>query len=129
MNKSNRTHGNGQPEADRRIPISNSRTTFRAAWLLAAAGLASAMPAPLQAADATASNEVLEEVTVTGIRASIETAIAVKRQSNEEIEVVSAEDIGKLPDTNIAESISRLPGVTVQRSDGRASDISIRGFG
>ncbi len=129
MNKSNRTHGNGQPDANRRISISKSHTTFRAAWLLAAAGLASAMPAPLPAADATTSNEVLEEVTVTGIRASIESAIKEKRESNEEIEVVSAEDIGKLPDTNIAESISRLPGVTVQRSDGRASDISIRGFG
>ena len=62
-----------------------------------------------------------------GIRHAIESAIATKRQSAEIVEAISAEDIGKLPDTSIAESISRLPGLTSQRSDGRASDISIRG--
>ncbi|MDE1921997.1 MAG: TonB-dependent receptor [Gammaproteobacteria bacterium] len=71
----------------------------------------------------------LSEIVVTGIRASVEAAISVKKLSNEIVEAVSAEDIGKLPDTSIAESISRLPGVTTQRSDGRSSDISIRGFG
>jgi len=129
VNKSNRTHINGEPEAARRISISKSRTTVRAACLLAAAGLASAMPAPLQAADATASNEVLEEVTVTGIRASIQSAIQVKRESTDIVEAISSEDIGKLPDPSIAESLTRLPGITAQRSDGRTSDISIRGFG
>ncbi len=87
------------------------------------------MPAPLQAADATASNEVLEEVTVTGIRASIQSAIQVKRESTDIVEAISSEDIGKLPDPSIAESLTRLPGITAQRSDGRTSDISIRGFG
>ena len=69
----------------------------------------------------------LETVTVTGVRAAIESAISVKRTSDNIVEAISAEDIGKLPDTSIAESISRLPGLTSQRSDGRASDISIRG--
>jgi iron complex outermembrane recepter protein len=69
----------------------------------------------------------LETITVTGVRAAIETAIAVKQSSDLIVEAISAEDIGKLPDTSIAESISRLPGLTSQRSDGRASDISIRG--
>src|SRR6202046_3462127 len=69
----------------------------------------------------------LEEITVTGVRAAIQSAIAAKAKSDEIVEVISAEDIGKLPDTSIAESISRLPGLTSQRSDGRASDISIRG--
>jgi iron complex outermembrane recepter protein len=69
----------------------------------------------------------LATITVTGVRAAIETAIAVKQTSDLIVEAVSAEDIGKLPDTSIAESISRLPGLTSQRSDGRASDISIRG--
>src|ERR1700719_4769325 len=69
----------------------------------------------------------LETVTVTGVRPAIESAIAVKRTSDNIVEAISAEDIGKLPDTSIAESISRLPGLTSQRSDGRASDISIRG--
>ncbi|HZE43800.1 MAG TPA: TonB-dependent receptor [Steroidobacteraceae bacterium] len=79
--------------------------------------------------NAAASSNELEEVTVTGIRASIESAISVKRESGDIVEAISAEDIGKLPDPSIAESLTRLPGVTAQRSDGRTSDISIRGFG
>ncbi|HZF17494.1 MAG TPA: TonB-dependent receptor [Steroidobacteraceae bacterium] len=74
-------------------------------------------------------NDVIEEVMVTGIRHSIETSIATKRESNSVVEVVSAEDIGKLPDTSIADSIARLPGVTAQRIDGRPAAISIRGLG
>ena len=70
----------------------------------------------------------LETVTVTGIRAGIESAIAVKRDSTSIVEAVSAEDIGKLPDASIAESIARLPGVTAQRVAGRAQVISVRGL-
>ncbi len=69
----------------------------------------------------------LKEITVTGIRAGIEDAIEAKRLSGSIVEVVSSEDIGKLPDTSIAESISRLPGLTSQRAEGRASAISLRG--
>jgi iron complex outermembrane recepter protein len=72
-------------------------------------------------------DENLEEVVVTGIRAGIDNAIALKRDSSSIVEAVSAEDIGKLPDTSIAESISRLPGLTSQRAEGRASAISLRG--
>jgi iron complex outermembrane recepter protein len=72
-------------------------------------------------------NENVEEVVVTGIRAGIDNAVALKRDSSSIVEVVSAEDIGKLPDTSIAESISRLPGLTSQRAEGRASAISLRG--
>ena len=81
-----------------------------------------------QAASTTGSAEqALETITITGVRAAVESAINVKERSDNIVEAVSAEDIGKLPDTSIAESISRLPGLTSQRSDGRASDISIRG--
>ena len=52
-----------------------------------------------------------EEVVVTGILHSIETSISTKRESTSIVEVVSAEDIGKLPDTSIADSIARLPGL------------------
>jgi TonB-dependent receptor len=69
----------------------------------------------------------IEGVVVTGIRVGIENAIATKRESTSIVEAVSAEDIGKLPDTSIAESISRLPGLTSQRAEGRASAISLRG--
>ena len=69
-------------------------------------------------------------VTVTGIRQGIEAAISIKRNSDSIVEAISAEDIGKLPDSTVAASISRLPGVAAQRdkSTGRASSISIRGL-
>ena len=72
----------------------------------------------------------LQEVVVTGIRAAIQSAIKLKEQLNDITETISAEDIGKLPDTSIAESLARLPGVTTQRTAlGEASSISIRGLG
>lgn len=70
-----------------------------------------------------------QSVTVTGIRGSIETSIATKRASDNIVEAISAEDIGKLPDVSIAESLARLPGLTGQRgTDGRVNVISIRGL-
>jgi iron complex outermembrane recepter protein len=71
----------------------------------------------------------VDTVTVTGIRRAIEAAISVKKNADGVVEAVSAEDIGKLPDVSIAESIARLPGVTAQRtSSGRSQQISIRGL-
>ncbi len=70
----------------------------------------------------------LDRVTVTGIRRGIEDAIEAKRESNSIVEAISAEDIGKLPDTSIADSIARLPGLTAQRFGGRPQEINIRGF-
>jgi len=70
----------------------------------------------------------LDAVVVTGIRVGIEAAISVKQNSNSIVEAISAEDIGKLPDNSIAESIARLPGLAAQRVGGRASTISIRGL-
>lgn len=71
----------------------------------------------------------VDEVVVTGIRRSIEASISAKANNTSIVEVVSAEDIGKLPDVSIAESLARLPGVTMQRLDGRSQLISIRGLG
>jgi iron complex outermembrane receptor protein len=70
----------------------------------------------------------IDEVVVTGYRGAIQSSIAEKRQSDQIIETISAEDIGKLPDNSIAESIGRAPGLTTQRLDGRAQVISIRGL-
>ncbi|CAN5819079.1 TonB-dependent receptor [soil metagenome] len=67
-------------------------------------------------------------VVVTGIRRGIEEAISVKKNSTSIVEAISAEDIGKLPDTSIAESIARLPGLAAQRVAGRAQVISVRGL-
>ncbi len=73
--------------------------------------------------------QVIGTVVVTGIRRSIESSIATKRNSDSIVEAISAEDIGKLPDASIAESLARLPGLTGQRgTDGRVNVISIRGL-
>ncbi|MEW6705033.1 MAG: TonB-dependent receptor [Pseudomonadota bacterium] len=69
-----------------------------------------------------------QTVVVTGIRRGIESAIATKKNADAVVESISAEDIGKLPDTSIAESISRLPGVASQRVAGRSQSINIRGM-
>jgi iron complex outermembrane receptor protein len=73
--------------------------------------------------------EEVGEVVVTGIRKSIQDSIGVKKNESSIVEVVSAEDIGKLPDASIAESIARLPGIAAQRTNGRAQTLSIRGLG
>ena len=72
----------------------------------------------------------IEEIVVTGkFRASLIDSINTKRHSTAIVEAISAEDIGKLPDSSIAEAISRLPGLAGQRLDGRTSSIAIRGLG
>ena len=67
-------------------------------------------------------------IIVTGIRRSLQDSIRLKRNNASVVEAVSAEEIGKLPDVSIAESIARLPGIAAQRVAGRAEIISIRGF-
>ena len=91
-----------------------------------------AMPAFAQTAPAeeapAAAQAPIASVVVSGIRRGIEDAISVKKDSNSIVEAISAEDIGKLPDVSIAESISRLPGLSAQRVAGRAQVISVRGL-
>jgi TonB-dependent receptor len=71
----------------------------------------------------------VQTVTVSGVRASLRSALAVKENSNSIVEVVSSEDIGKLPDTTIAESLARLPGLAAGLDRGNASQIVARGMG
>ncbi|MBJ6121810.1 TonB-dependent receptor [Sphingomonas mollis] len=73
-------------------------------------------------------NDADTDIVVTGFRASLRSSIAVKRNLDVVAEIVSAEDIGRLPDVSIAESLARLPGVTSQRTGGQASAINIRGL-
>ncbi|WP_404842621.1 TonB-dependent receptor [Colwellia sp. BRX10-3] len=84
-------------------------------------------------AEETAAKEVSEQevevIEVKGFRGSLIESINKKRFSSSVVETISAEDIGKLPDSSIAESLARLPGLAAQRLDGRASKVSIRGFG
>lgn len=84
--------------------------------------------APAAAPAAPAAGEI-QQVNVTGIRASVRNALAAKEASNSIVEVVSSEDIGKLPDTTIAESLARLPGLSSGLDRGNASQIVARGMG
>lgn len=70
----------------------------------------------------------IDEVIVTGIRASLEAAREIKRDSDQFVDAIVAEDIGKLPDTNVAESLARVSGVQVERGVGEGTDISVRGL-
>ncbi|MFS2214434.1 TonB-dependent receptor, partial [Telluria sp. Tellsp104] len=71
----------------------------------------------------------VQQVVVSGIRASVRSALSVKENSNSMVEVVASEDIGKLPDTTIAESLARLPGLAAGLDRGNASQIVARGMG
>ena len=73
--------------------------------------------------------EAVEEVVVTGIRGSLTAALDLKRESSGVMDAISAEDIGKFPDTNLAESLQRITGVSVNRVEGEGSEVTIRGFG
>lgn len=98
-------------------------TATAGAVLLLVGGAAGAQTAPPEP-----TAEAGQTVVVTGIRRGIEGAISVKKNAEGIVEAVSAEDIGKLPDTSIAESIARLPGLSAQRVAGRAQVISVRGL-
>ena len=98
--------------------------------LMLSTALALGFAGPLFAQDtpATTGEEVGDYVVVTGIRKSLEEARSIKRNSSQFVDAIVADDIGKLPDTNVAESLARVSGVQVDRGIGEGSDISIRGL-
>lgn len=116
--------------------LMGNRAILRKRALVAACSAALFASFAIQAQEAPASQaqaekqsvETLDTVKVTGIRAAIASAVETKNESTSIVEAISAEDIGKLPDISIADSISRLPGLTMQRVDGRAQVIHIRGM-
>ncbi len=75
------------------------------------------------------SAEQLEEIVVVGIKASVKQALEIKRENTNFVDAISSEDVGKLPDRNIAEALQRIPGVTIQRERGEGDFVSIRGLG
>lgn len=90
-------------------------------------GMTALKPTAAYAQDAAAEDEDAE-IVVSGIRYSIGSSIETKRRELSIVEAISAEEIGKLPDVSIAESIARLPGLAAQRVAGRAQIISVRGL-
>ena len=89
-----------------------------------------APPAPAPAASAAADSQVLDTVVVSGIRQSMTSSLNLKRETHGLVDGIVAEDIGKFPDTNLAESMQRIAGVSIDRnSSGEGSKITVRGVG
>jgi TonB-dependent receptor len=102
---------------------------LRAAILLSLTGIS-----PLEAQEnqsRSGNSGELEEVIVTGIRGSMQRNLDMKREARGVVDVISAEDIGKFPDSNVAASLQRVPGVSIQRAGtrGEPTGITVRGFG
>jgi len=71
----------------------------------------------------------LEEIVVTGIRASLERSMDLKRETAGVMDAITAEDMGDFPDTNLAESLQRITGVSIDRERGEGARITVRGLG
>ncbi len=94
-----------------------------------AAVLASAISANSAFAQDAQPNKDVEVIEVSGIRSSVAKSMDVKRSSAGVVDAISAEDIGDFPDTNLAESLQRITGVSIDRSGGEGQLITVRGFG
>ena len=95
----------------------------------ATVGVVASLAAHPVCAAAPKEGDAADTLVVTGIRASLDNSAQTKRHANLIVDSVSAEDIGKLPDVSIADSLARLPGLAAQRLEGRDQRLSIRGFG
>lgn len=103
------------------------RTTASTAPVPAPGAYAAAPQEPAQDT-AEPAPDAAQEVVVTGIRASLQESIAVKRAADSIVDVITAQDIGKLPDQNVAEAMSRVTGVQISRREGDGSNFTIRGI-
>src|SRR5436305_1364227 len=94
----------------------------------AAAQQAPAAPASTTAQKTNAPDDLME-IVVTGYRQSLQSALDNKRLSVQPIDSVAAEDIGKMPDQNVSESLQRLPGISINRAGGKGTQVLIDGLG
>ena len=95
--------------------------------LVAALTPALAVTSLLATNQAFGADDVIEEVVVTGIRGSLQSALNQKRNADNLIEVIEAEDVGKLPDQNLAEVLENITGVQITRVAGVGTNVQIRG--
>lgn len=113
--------------------IANSRMPATAAFKFGssviALGLALAGSASAQEITNPSSGAADDAIVVTGIRGSLLQSINVKREANSIVDAVSSEALGKFPDSNIAESLQRIPGVSTDRQGGEGRFVTVRGFG
>ena len=77
----------------------------------------------------TMAKESTEVIKVSGIRSSLLSSMNVKQDKQGVVDAISAEDIGKFPDTNLAESLQRISGVSINRSSGEGQQVTVRGMG
>lgn len=113
------------------------RTSINSRFLIGSAAgaiaLAMAMPAAAQEAQSSVMSDEPSnaEIIVTGIRGSLQRNMEIKRTASGVVDAISAEDIGKFPDANVADALQRLPGISIQRSGarGEANGVTVRGFG
>lgn len=98
------------------------------AWAQQATGQSQPEAAQASTQDASQQATDLDKVSVTGYRYSIEKSLDQKRDANAIVEVVSAEDVGKFPDKNVADALQRVPGVIVTRDGGEGKNVSVRGL-
>ena len=117
MNQMSRKHG--------RDALSAAITfALAAAAFVPAAAFAQQAATPTEAPSAT----TLDSVQVTGYRYAIEKSLQQKRDANAVVEVITAEDVGKFPDKNVADSLQRVPGVVITRDGGEGKSVSVRGL-
>jgi iron complex outermembrane receptor protein len=146
---SRKTRRNASRKAIKQIRETASRTGRDALGFSGLAFGAMAFSGPLFAADGPPANstdnnapDTLQEVVVTGIRASLQRSLDIKQQAVGVTDAISAEDIGQFPDSSIGEAIARIPGVTVNRGSinaaasagaptatGQVTGVTVRGFG
>lgn len=111
-------------EKEVRRGVITRRALTRAAFLSSASTLVLTIGVGAYAQD----GEV-DEIIVTGIRSSLEKSADIKRNASGVVDAITAEDIGKFPDTNLAESLQRITGVSINRVNGEGSQVTVRGFG
>ena len=97
--------------------------------LVCAAGSAAAQTAPQPAPQSDEEVTEVDEVVVTGFRASLANALNIKRNENGIVDAISAEDMADFPDLNLAESLQRIPGVAISRRSGEGRQVTVRGLG
>jgi len=90
---------------------------------------ATALPAMSAEEEAKIDKDNIEVIAVSGIRGSLVKSMDIKRNSHGVVDAISAEDMGKFPDTNLAESLQRISGVSIDRDNGEGSKVTVRGFG
>ena len=111
-----------------KTPIATALSLALLAMSSAHAQVAPAAKTSDKPAELGADGKPLESVVVTGYRYAIEKSLDQKRNANAVVDVVTAEDIGKFPDKNVADALQRVPGVIIDRSGGEGKNVSVRGL-